>query len=85
MTRQIADLSHQAQRLGSLAADAVEDGVHAAKRAVKLVKRGVELGDRIDELAHRVRRHPLAAVSLGIGVGVVLGMTVGRIYSRQTR
>ena len=60
--RQVAHLSHEAQLLGSLAADAVEDGVHAAKRAIKSVERGVEkLGDRKDELAYRVKRHPLTA------------------------
>ena len=52
--------SHEAQRFKSLAADAVEDGVHAAKRAIKSVKRGVEeLEDLKDEAAHRVKRQPL--------------------------
>ena len=84
--RQVAHLSHEAQLLGSLAADAVEDGVHAAKRAIKSVERGVEkLGDRKDELAYRVKRHPLTAVALAAGVGVVLGMAVGWICSRPRR
>ena len=38
--RQTAHLSHEARLLKSLATDAVEDGVHAAKRAITSVKRG---------------------------------------------
>ena len=59
-TRQAAHISHEAQRLKSLAADAVEDGVHAVKRAVKSVTRGMEeLGDLKDEAAQCVKRQPL--------------------------
>jgi hypothetical protein len=84
--RQIAHLSHEAQRLGSLAADAVEDRVHAAKRAIKSVERSVEeLGDRKEELAHRVKRQPLKAVALAVSAGLVLGVAFGWICGRQTR
>lgn len=78
--RQTAHASHEARLLKSLAADAVDDAVHAAKRAMKSVKRGVEeLGDLRDEAAHRVKRQPLSAVGLALGVGVVLGLVVGWI------
>ena|SRR5258708_2650509 len=83
-SRQIAHLSHEAQRLGSRAADAVEDGVHAAKRAIKSVERGIEeLGDRKEEIAHRVKRQPLKAVALAVGVGLVLGMAFAWICGRS--
>ena len=41
-----------------------------------------ELGDRKDEVAHRVRRQPLQAVALAAGVGLLLGMAVGWIGGR---
>jgi ElaB/YqjD/DUF883 family membrane-anchored ribosome-binding protein len=82
----ITHLSHEARRLGSLAADAAEDGVHAAKRAIKSVERSIEeLGDRKEEIAHRVKRQPLKAVALAVGVGLVLGMAFGWLRARHTR
>jgi ElaB/YqjD/DUF883 family membrane-anchored ribosome-binding protein len=78
--RQAAHLSHEAQRLKSVAADAVDDGVHAARRAIESVRRGVEdLGDLKDEAVHRVTRQPLTVLSVGIGVGLVLGLAIGWI------
>jgi ElaB/YqjD/DUF883 family membrane-anchored ribosome-binding protein len=71
------------QLLKSLAADAIEDGVHAAKRAITSVQRRVEnLGDLKDEAAHRVKRQPFKAVGIAVGVGLVLGMAVGWIGGR---
>ena len=81
--RQVAHLSHEAQLLKSLAADAVEDGVHAAKRAIKSVQHRVEkLGDLKDEAAYRVKRQPFKAVGIAVGVGLVLGVAVGWIGAR---
>lgn len=81
--RQMPHVSHEAQRLKSLAADAVEDGVHAAKRAIKSVQRRVEeLGDLKDEAAHRVKRQPFKAVGIAVGVGLVVGVAVGWIGGR---
>jgi len=78
--RQAAHCSHEAQLLKSLAGDAVDDGIHAARRAIKSVRRGVEeLGDLKDEAAHRVKRQPLKALSVAVGVGLVLGLAVGWI------
>lgn len=77
---QTAHLSHEARRLKALAADAVEDGVHAAKRAMTSARRGVEkLGDFRDEAVHRVKRQPLRAVGLSLGIGLVVGLAVGWI------
>jgi ElaB/YqjD/DUF883 family membrane-anchored ribosome-binding protein len=81
--RQVAHVSHEAQLLKSLAADAVEDGVHAAKRAIKSVQRRVEgLGDLKDDAAYRVKRQPFKAVGIAVGVGLVLGVAVGWIGAR---
>ena len=81
--RQVAHVSHEARLLKSLAADAVEDGVHAAKRAIKSVQHRVEeLGDLKDEAAYRVKRQPFKAVGIAVGVGLVLGVAVGWIGAR---
>ena len=81
--RQMAHVSHEARLLKSLAADAVEDGVHAAKHAIKSVQRRVEgLGDLRDEAAYRVKRQPFKAVGIAVGVGLVLGVAVGWIGAR---
>jgi ElaB/YqjD/DUF883 family membrane-anchored ribosome-binding protein len=81
--RHVAHASHEAQLLKSLAADAVEDGVHMAKRVIKAVTRGVEeLGDLKFEAAYRVRRQPLKAVGIAVGVGLLFGMAVGWIGGR---
>ena len=81
--RHAAHISHEAQLLKSLAADAVEDGAHAVNRAIKSVKRGVErLEDMKEEAAHRVKRQPVKAVAIAVGVGLVLGIVVGWIGGR---
>ena len=81
--RQVAHISHEARLFKSLAADAVEDGVHAAKRAIKSVQRRVEeLGDLKDEAAYRVKRQPFKALGIAVGVGLVLGVAVGWIGAR---
>ena len=65
--RQAAHISHEARLLKSVAEDAIEDGVHAAKRAIKSVqRRAEELGDLKDEAIHRVKRQPLKAVGLAV-------------------
>ena len=84
--REAAHLSHEARLLKSLATDAVEDGVHAAKRAITSVKRRVEeLADLKDEAVHRMKRQPLQTVGIALGVGLVLGFAVGWIGRRPAR
>lgn len=84
--RQAEHLSHEARLLKSRATDAVEDGVHAAKRAITSVKRGVEeLVDLKDEAVHRVKRQPLLALGIALGVGLVVGVAVGWIGHRPGR
>jgi ElaB/YqjD/DUF883 family membrane-anchored ribosome-binding protein len=82
--RHATHLSHEVRLLKSLATDAAEDGVHAAKRAItSSVKRGVEgLEDLKDEAVHRVKRQPLKAVSIALGAGLVLGWAAGWIGRR---
>ena len=82
--RHATHLSHEVRLLKSLATDAAEDGVHAAKRAISSsVKRGVEgFEDLKDEAVHRVKRQPLKAVSIALAAGLVLGLAAGWIGRR---
>ena len=78
--RHAAHLSHEARLLKSLATDAVEDGVHAAKRArISLERRVEELTDVKDEAVHQVKRQPLRSVGIALGAGLVVGVAIGWI------
>lgn len=84
--RQAAHISHEARLLKSVAEDAIEDGVHAAKRAVKSIQRRIEeFGDLKDEAIHQVKRQPLQAVGAAFGAGLALGLAVGWIACRTGR
>jgi ElaB/YqjD/DUF883 family membrane-anchored ribosome-binding protein len=75
--RQAAHLAHEARLLKTLASDAVEDGVHAAKRAIT---HGLhEFEDLRDSAAYRVKRAPLMTVGLAFAGGILLGVLAGRI------
>lgn len=78
-----AHLSHEARLLKSKAADAIEDSVYAAKRAVKEMKRGVErVADLRDDAAHYVKRQPLKAIAIAASAGLVVGIVGGWIGCR---
>ncbi len=81
--RHAAHLSHEARMVKSLAEDAIEDGVHTARRAVKSVHRGIERAQDIkDEAASYVKRRPLTTtVAVGL-LGVIVGFTAGWIVTR---
>jgi ElaB/YqjD/DUF883 family membrane-anchored ribosome-binding protein len=81
--RQAAHLSHEAHLVKSITTDAVEDGVYAAQRALKTARRRME--DVQDEAVHRVKRHPLEAIGLAVGIGLVAGLGFGWIAGRWAR
>jgi ElaB/YqjD/DUF883 family membrane-anchored ribosome-binding protein len=69
----------------NLAADAVEEGVRAARRALKTAKRGIEnAGDLRDEAAYQVKREPLKAVGLAFGAGLLVGVVASWVGWRCT-
>lgn len=64
--------------LKSLAADAVEDGVHSARRTLKTVARRVrDVADVRDEVVHRIKREPIKAIGIAVAAGAVVGLAVG--------
>jgi ElaB/YqjD/DUF883 family membrane-anchored ribosome-binding protein len=83
---QATGVSQEARRLKSVTEDAIEDGLHAARRAVRSVRHRVEdLEDLKHEAIHRVKRQPLRAIGLAAGVGLALGVAVGWIGGRLGR
>ena len=72
--RRLAHGAHEARLVKSLAADALDDAVHASKRTITIVKRRIrDLADLRYELAHEVRREPFKAVGLVFAAGILLG------------
>lgn len=64
-------------RLKSVVADVLEDGVHAARRAMK---HGLFVAeDLMDDAAHEVKRHPLQAVATTSIMSFAAGVLVGWI------
>lgn len=79
--RHAAHISHEARLVKSVACDAIEDGTHEARRAVKKsVQRGIDrLEDIKDESVHYVKRQPLKAIAMAAGVGLMVGVAAAWI------
>jgi hypothetical protein len=75
--RHATHVAHEARLLKTLASDAVEDGVHAAKRAITHGMHDLE--DLRDSATYRIKRAPLMAVGLAFGAGLLFGTVCGRI------
>ena len=71
----------------SIAEDAIEEGVHKARRAVKSAyRRGIEtVEDARDEGVRYVRRRPFPAVGAAVLVGLAAGMAAGWLAGRRGR
>jgi ElaB/YqjD/DUF883 family membrane-anchored ribosome-binding protein len=84
----VADVSAAAVQLGAevervkgAVADAVEDGINTAKRAVKQGRRAAE--DLVDDAEYRVKQHPLSALGVSFGIGLGLGAVIGVLLARN--
>ena len=81
--RHATHLSHEARLLTSMARDAGEDGIYAARRAIRRAQRRLEtLQDLKDDAAQYVKRQPLKAVAIAFGVGVPIGMLLAWVGGR---
>ena len=77
---QIAETAKAASRLSSAMAEAVEDGIGAAKRVAK--QAGDACEELFDDTTKRLQRHPvetlIGSLVAGIAIGVVLGWLITR-------
>ena len=77
---QIAETARTASRLTSAMAEAVEEGLGAARRVAK--QGGDAAEEFCDDTTKRLARHPVetvvGSVAMGIAIGVVLGWLISR-------
>jgi hypothetical protein len=66
--RTASHLSHEARLLKTMASDAIEDGVHAARRAATVARR--DLQELQEDAIYRIKRSPLASVGVAFAAGV---------------
>ena len=79
----VLDATRHVTHIKSIATDAVEDGVHAAKRAIKNATRGA--ADLKDETVYSIKRQPLKSIAIAAGVGLAVGTVVGWFGARAGR
>ena len=77
----VAQMRAGVGRMKETVADAVEDGLSAAKRAVKQGCRAAE--DLVDDAEYQVKQHPLSAVGVSFGIGLGLGAVIGVLLARN--
>ena len=76
-------LGAEVKRVKEVVVDAVDNGLVAAKRAVKQGRRAAE--DLVDDAEYRVKQHPLSALGVSFGIGIGLGAAVGVLLARNGR
>jgi ElaB/YqjD/DUF883 family membrane-anchored ribosome-binding protein len=71
----IAESARKASRTTSSVAEAIEDGVGAAKR---VTKQGCDAAEEfLDDMTKRLQRHPIETVVASLAVGVAAGILIG--------
>jgi ElaB/YqjD/DUF883 family membrane-anchored ribosome-binding protein len=73
----------EASKLKSMVAEAVEDGVKSALRAVKQGRHRAE--DAIDDAKHAVRKNPAEAVGIAFAAGIITGALAAWFAARSLR
>jgi len=80
-SEQIGDTIHKASRAASSAAAAIEDGVGAARRAVK--QGGYAAAELYSDARRRVQRNPVEAVVATFAAGIAAGAAISWMMKRQ--
>ena len=75
-------LGAEVKRVKEAIADVVDDGVVAARRAVKQSRRAAK--DLVDDAECRVKQHPLSALGVSFGIGMGLGAAIGVLLARNS-
>lgn len=78
-----AQLEAGVERVKGAVADAVEDGIDAARRGLKQGRRAAE--DWVDDAEHQVKQHPLGTLGAFFGLGLGLGAVIGIVLTRNGR
>ena len=78
---QIAETARKASRAVSAVADALEDGVGAARR---IAKQGGDAAEELfDDTVKRLQRHPIETVVVTFTIGVADGVAIGWMMKRR--
>jgi ElaB/YqjD/DUF883 family membrane-anchored ribosome-binding protein len=78
---QIAETARTASRMTSAMAEAVEEGLGAARRVAKQAGDAAE--ELFDDTTKRLERHPTETVIVSIAMGFTIGVVVGWLISRR--
>ncbi len=78
---QVAETARKASRAASAVAEALEDGVGAARRVAK--QGGDAAEEFIDDTTKRLQRHPVETVVTTFAVGIALGVLIGWMIKRK--
>lgn len=78
---QIAETARTASRLTSTMAEAVEEGLGAARRVAKQAGDAAE--EFFDDTTKRLERHPVETVVGSVAVGIAIGIIIGWLISRR--
>lgn len=79
-SEKIADTLHKTSRAASAAVEALEDGVVAARRAVK--HGGYAAEEFFDDAKRRVQKNPTEAVVATFAAGIAVGAAVSWVAKR---
>jgi ElaB/YqjD/DUF883 family membrane-anchored ribosome-binding protein len=74
-------LGAEVKRVKEAVAGAVDNGIVAAKRAVKQGRRAAE--DLVDDAEYKVKQHPFSALGVSFGIGIGLGAAIGALLARN--
>lgn len=77
----VAQMRAGSGQMKEAVAGAVEDGLTAAKRAVKQGRRTAE--DLVDDAEYQVKQHPFSVVGVSFGIGLGLGTVIGVLVARK--
>lgn len=80
---QFAQAGVEMDRMKVKMAQAVDDGVEAARRVVKRGRNVAE--DMIDDTAYAIKHEPLKSVAITFGVGIGLGVVIGWLIHRDRK
>jgi ElaB/YqjD/DUF883 family membrane-anchored ribosome-binding protein len=78
---QIAETARTASRMTSAMAEAVEEGLGAARRVAKQAGDAAE--ELFDDTTKRLERHPTETVIVSVAMGFTIGVVVGWLISRR--